>query len=43
MLFVEVKRNSKKIDLKVLEAKAEKLMAKYKGYEFLFEGFFLGM
>jgi len=41
MLFVEVKRNAKKIDLKVLEAKAEKLMGKHKGYRFLFEGFCL--
>jgi len=42
MLFVEVKRNAKKIDLKVLEGKAEKLMKKHKGYEFEFEGFCLG-
>jgi len=41
MLFVEVKRNAKKIDLKVLESKASKLMAKYKGYDFEFKGFCL--
>ena len=41
MLFVEVKRNPKKIDLKVLEAKAFKLMAKYKNYDFEFRGFSL--
>jgi len=41
MLFVEVKRNMKKIDLKVLERKAEKLMAKYKSYDFEFLGFSL--
>ena len=41
MLFVEVKRNAKKIDLKVLEAKASKLMAKYKKYYFEFQGFSL--
>ena len=41
MLFVEVKRNEKKIDLKALKAKAEKLMRKHRGYEFFFEGFSL--
>ena len=41
MLFVEVKRNAKKIDLKVLEAKALKLMAKYQKYDFEFKGFSL--
>ncbi|CAA6801981.1 MAG: archaeal ATPase, fused to C-terminal DUF234 domain [uncultured Sulfurovum sp.] len=41
MLFVEVKRNVKKIDLKVLEGKASKLMAKYRKYAFEFEGFSL--
>jgi len=41
MLFVEVKRNAKKIDLKVLEAKASKLMGKYKKYDFEFRGFSL--
>lgn len=41
MLFVEVKRNAKKIDLKVLEKKASKLMAKYKNYDFEFKGFSL--
>ena len=41
ILFAEVKRNPKKIDLKVLEAKATKLMAKYKGYAFQFRGFSL--
>ena len=41
ILFAEVKRNAKKIDLKVLEAKASKLMVKYKGYSFVFEGFSL--
>jgi len=42
ILFVEVKRNAKKIDLQVLERKAEKLMMKHSGYELLFEGFCLG-
>jgi hypothetical protein len=42
MLFVEVKRNAKKIDLKVLEGKAMKLMVKYKLYDFEFLGFSLG-
>ena len=41
ILFAEVKRNAKKIDLKVLEAKASKLMEKYKGYTFAFRGFSL--
>ena len=41
MLFVEVKRNAKKIDLKVLEAKASQLMKKYKNYDFEFKGFSL--
>ncbi len=41
ILFAEVKRNAKKIDLKVLEAKAAKIMAKYKGYTFEFKGFSL--
>ena len=41
ILFAEVKRNPKKIDLKVLEIKAAKLMAKYKGYAFQFRGFSL--
>ena len=42
MLFVEVKRNPKKIDLNILESKASKLMAKYKKYDFEFRGFSLG-
>ena len=41
MLFIEVKRNVKKIDLKILEGKASKLMAKYRKYAFEFEGFSL--
>jgi AAA+ ATPase superfamily predicted ATPase len=41
MLIVEVKRNPKKIDLKVLEGKASKLMAKYKLHNFEFQGFSL--
>ncbi len=36
MLIAEVKRNPKKIELKVLEKKASKLMAKYKKYEYEF-------
>ena len=38
MLFVEVKRNAKKIDLNVFESKASKLMAKYQLYDFKFRG-----
>ena len=38
MLIAEVKRNSKKIDIKVLEKKASKLMAKYKKYDYTFQG-----
>jgi len=38
ILLVKVKRNAKKIDLKVLEGKAEKLMVKYKNYDFEFRG-----
>ena len=41
ILFAEVKRNAKKIDLKVLETKAAKIMAKYKRYTFEFKGFSL--
>ena len=36
MLIAEVKRNPKKIDIKVLEKKASKLMAKYKKYDYKF-------
>ncbi|MCH9741323.1 MAG: ATP-binding protein [Epsilonproteobacteria bacterium] len=42
MLIGEVKRNCKKIDMRVLESKASKLMAKYKQYDFEFRGFSLG-
>jgi len=38
MLIAEVKRNSKKIDIKLLEKKASKLMAKYKKYDYTFQG-----
>ena len=41
MLIAEVKRNPKKIDIKVLEKKASKLMAKYKKYEYEFLGYSL--
>lgn len=41
ILIAEVKRNPKKIDLKVLEEKASKLIAKYKTYNFAFRGFSL--
>ena len=41
MLIAEVKRNPKKIDLKLLEAKAQKLLQKHKGYEMTFRGFSL--
>jgi len=43
MLFVELKKNAKEIDLKVLGGgKASKLMGKYKRYDFEFLGFSLG-
>ena len=41
MFIAEVKRNPKKIDLKVLEEKASKLMAKYKKYDYRFQGYSL--
>ena len=41
MLIAEVKRNPKKIELKVLEQKASKLMEKYKKYEYKFLGYSL--
>jgi len=41
ILIAEVKRNPKKIDIKTLEAKASKLMMKYKQYDFDFRGFSL--
>lgn len=41
MLIAEVKRNSQKIDLKTLEKKASKLMAKYKKYDYKFQGYSL--
>jgi len=41
MLIAEVKRNSMKIDIKVLEKKASKLMLKYKKYEYKFRGYSL--
>lgn len=41
MLIAEVKRNPKKIELKVLEQKASKLMAKYKKYEYKILGYSL--
>ena len=41
MLIAEVKRNPKKIELKVLEKKASKLIAKYKKYEYTFRGYSL--
>ena len=41
LLFVEVKRNSKKINLHTLEEKAAKLMDKYTTYTFEFRGFSL--
>jgi len=42
MLIAEVKRNKKKIDLKLLENKAQKLMQKHHRYNFEFRGFSLG-
>jgi len=41
MLIAEVKRNPKKIDIKTLENKASKLVAKYKNYEYEFLGYSL--
>lgn len=41
MLIAEIKRNPKKINLKELEVKALKLMAKYKKYEYEFRGYSL--
>lgn len=41
MLIAEVKRNPKKIDIKVLEKKALKLMEKYKKYDYEFRGYSL--
>lgn len=41
ILIAEVKRNPKRIDIKVLEKKASKLMAKYKRYEYKFRGYSL--
>lgn len=41
MLIAEIKRNPKKINLKGLEVKASKLMAKYKKYEYEFRGYSL--
>jgi len=41
MLIAEVKRNPKKIDLKILEKKASKLMEKYKKYAYTFVGYSL--
>ena len=41
MLIAEVKRNPKKIDIKLLEKKASKLMAKYKKYDYKFQGYSL--
>ena len=41
MLIAEVKRNPSKIELKVLEKKASKLMEKYKKYEYEFLGYSL--
>ncbi|MCW8820677.1 MAG: ATPase, partial [Sulfurovum sp.] len=41
MLIAEVKRNPKKIDIKVLEKKASKLMAKHKKYDYKFRGYSL--
>ena len=41
MLIAEVKRNSQKIDLKILEKKASKLMAKYNKYDYQFQGYSL--
>jgi len=41
ILIAEVKRNVKKIDLKILENKAQKLMQKYHHYDFEFRGFSL--
>jgi len=39
MLIVEVKRNPKKIDMGLLEEKAQKLLQKHKGYEVTFKGY----
>jgi len=39
MLFAEVKRNPKKIDMERLEEKAQKLLQKHKGYEVEFKGY----
>ncbi len=41
MIIAEVKRNPKKIDIKLLEKKASKLMAKYKKYDYKFQGYSL--
>jgi len=41
MLIAEVKRNPEKIDLKLLEKKAQKLLQKHKGYEVTFKGYSL--
>ena len=41
MLIAEVKRNPEKIDLELLEKKAQKLLQKHKGYEVTFTGYSL--
>lgn len=42
ILIAEVKRNPERIDLKLLEKKAEKLLQKHRGYEVVFRGFSMG-
>ena len=39
MLIAEVKRNPRKIDISLLEGKAQKLLQKHKGYEIQFKGY----